>query len=87
MSTWVTPTLYVGVEPSTTNVQPTPCETAEQARQVILGGGSAWFATDEWDELVRETLRGLKTRSSWVERQIHAARTGVLLDEKDFLVP
>ena len=87
MSTWVTPTIYVGTEPSTTNVQPTPCATPEDALLVIRTGGSAWFQTDEWDELVRATMRGLEIRDAWIERQIHAARTGVLLDEKDFMAP
>ncbi len=84
VSTWVTPTLFVGVEPSRTNVQPQACSDAEQAINVIRGGGTAWFPTDEWDDLVRETMRGLDAREHWIERQIHAARTGVLLDEADF---
>lgn len=84
MSIWVTPSLLVGSEYCTTNIVTTPCVTAHDAVAVIAAGGHAWLPRDDWDELVREILRDLGVDDPWIERQIHYARTGVLLTREDF---
>lgn len=84
MSVWVTPSILAGPDDATTNVRTTRCETAEHAISVIKAGGAAWIAVDPWDGVVFDTLVGLGCSAAWARREIHMARTGVLLSEADF---
>lgn len=85
MSIWVTPTLLAGLErPPDEGLLVERCRTAHDAATVIVGGRRAWLDLDDWDAIAREVLIAVGASPAWAYRQVHAARTGVLLDEESF---
>lgn len=84
MSVWVTMSILAGLEDCTTNIETVRCETAEVAIAAIKDGKAAWVPVDPWDQVVYDTLLGLGSAPEWARREIHMARTGVLLPEEDF---
>lgn len=85
MSIWVTPTLLAGLQrPLDEGLLVERCCTAHEATAVIVGGRRAWLDMDDWDAAAREVLIAVGATPAWADRQVHAARTGVLLDESTF---
>lgn len=84
MSVWITPSLLAGTEPCTTGLQTWQCDSAAEAIDCIRAGRIAWLNTDDWDAPATVILDVLGASAEWTKRQIHAARTGVLLPEEEF---
>lgn len=84
MSVWVTPTLLVGLEPSS-SITTTLCHDAASAIGVIDSGGTVWLLPlPDWPTLAREILVGVGATPPWAARQVHAALTGDLRPEAAF---
>jgi hypothetical protein len=84
MSVWVTPTLLAGLDPPPDDVLAERCRNAPDAAAVIVGGRRAWLELDDWDATVHDILVAVGASPAWASRQVHAARTGILLDEESF---
>jgi hypothetical protein len=84
MSIWVTPTLLAGRQQPPKGLLVERCRTAQDATTVILCGARAWLDLDAWDAVARQVLIAVGATPAWAARQIHAARTGELLDESAF---
>lgn len=84
MSVWVTPGILAGPEDCRTNVVTVRCETAEEIVRAVQGGTAAWVPVDPWDEIVFDAMTQLGVGPVWARRDIHYARTGVLLPAEDF---
>lgn len=84
MSVWVTPSILAGSEDCRTNVETVCCETSSEAIVVIASGRSAWIPVDPWDDVVLETMVGLGSSEAFAQREIYAARTGVVLPLEQF---
>ncbi len=92
MSVWVTPSLLCGPEDCPTGIPTVRCTTAQEAIVAIeeLSAarpvkGAAWVDREDWDHIAFEVITHFGGSPAWARRQIHYARTGVLLDEQDFV--
>lgn len=86
MSVWVTVSILAGPEDCPTNVPTVRCESAPAAIEAIHDGKAAWIPLDPWDQVVFDTIVGLGNSPACARREIHMARTGVLLPEEAFVV-